>query len=122
MPNYDFRLESQDGSGHYREGTISITDIDMENTGAETPEAAARAILEERERDFAAFALAPEHEAELQAEYGVGSDELPHAAPLDASEEEKADFRGLKVQHRAWLNLHRQEQPYKLKSLKEVTD
>lgn len=108
MPLYDYRTEAQDGSGHFRQGTQQADSKEH-----------ARLVIEERERDFAAFRLSDEHRAELLEAYGADVDELPQAAPVDASEGEKDAFRVLHVKHRAWVNLHRQEKPYKLVDLKE---
>lgn len=128
MQFFDFRLEAQDGSGHYREGTISIGEKDLEVAGAKTAKEAARILLERQEARKVAFQLGDEHVAELEAPpdqggYGRPIGELLdlHPAPLKATEEEKAPFRALNVKHRAWLNLHRQEKPYKLVSLTKAT-
>jgi hypothetical protein len=107
MPLYQFRLEAQDGSGHFRQGTIAASSKEE-----------AKLVLEERERDFAAFTLDDERVAELLQTHGADSlDALPKAAPLKATEEEKAEFRALPVRDRAHLNLHRQAKPYKLVKL-----
>ena len=110
MPTFRFRLEAQDGSGHFRSGT----------TEAETRDAA-KSFLEEREAQFVAFTLDDERAAELCKIYGVESvDELPSPAPASASEADKAAFRELAVRDRSHVNLHRQSKPYKLVSLVEV--
>lgn len=135
MPLFRFRLEAQDGSGHIREGTGNYED-----------EEKAREFLEGRENKFVAFHLSHSLLTELGDTYGfeVPSppqdysdeaaletyenevaavlDQLPYAAPIDATEEEKAEFRKLRVNHRAWLNLHRQGEPYKLVDLEEVSE
>jgi hypothetical protein len=111
MPLYRFRLEAQDGSGHIRQGTTEA-DSDV----------AARNWLELRELQFATFTLDDGRIAELCADHDVETlDDLPAAAPVAASEEEKAAFRALPVRDRSHLNLHRQEQPYKLVELEEVS-
>jgi type II secretory pathway component PulF len=108
MPIYDFHLEAQDGSGHFRQG---VTEAESRQDALD--------FLEKREARIVAFELSEEHEAELEREYGAAGGELPAAAPRDASEEEKAEFRRLRVKHRAWLNAHRQTQPYALVYLKK---
>lgn len=110
MPIFEFRLEAQDDSGHFRSGTGEYESKEI-----------AREFLEGREAKFVGFELNGELEKELLETYGVKSiGELPQAAPVAATEEEKQPFRELKVNHRAWLNLHRQGKPYKLVSLREV--
>jgi hypothetical protein len=110
MPLYRFRLEAQDGSGHFRSGQTEAGSEDE-----------ARVQLGLREYRFAAYKLDPDREAILLEEYDVGSlEDLPHPAPVEASEEEKAEYRGLKGQHRTWLVMHRQAAPYELVELEEV--
>jgi len=110
MPIFHFRLEAQDGSGHFRQGSIESES-----------EAHARMVLEERERDNAAFQLDDGRIAELLDEHGAESlDELPHAAAAKASEAEKAAFRALPVRDRSHLNLHRQTKPYRLVKLEQA--
>jgi hypothetical protein len=112
MPIFRFRLEAQNDSGHYRSGSIN----------ADTKEAA-QLFLEEMERDRAAYQMPTDRQTELCDQYGVaGIEDLPNAAPVDASEDEKALFRQLAVRDRSHLNLHRQEKPYKLVTLEQVGD
>lgn len=110
MPLFRFRLEATDGSGHFRSG--------MTEAGSEDE---ARIQLGLREYQHAAYKLDPEREAVLLETYGVKTlEDLPHPAPVEASEEEKAEYRQLKGQHRTWLVIHRQQTPYELVELEEV--
>lgn len=107
---FDFRLEAQDGSGHFRQGRISAND-----------RAEAKRVLEEREAAFAAFELPEERQAEIAEENGYESfDAIPKVPKMGSSDEERAEFRSLPVRDRAHVNLHRQAKPYKLVKLEEV--
>lgn len=94
MPKFRFRLEAQDDSGHYREGT-----------GVFDSEAEARAYLEQKEQGAAAYRL--------------DTDELKEAekAAKDAASNGVAAPGNV----RAKLALHRQAEPYKLVKLEEVS-
>ena len=110
MPLYSFRLEAQDGSGHFRQGTTEAESKDD-----------ARNWLELQELQKATFRLTDERAAELCDEYGADSvDELPKVPKLGAPQEAKAAFRAMTVRDRAHLNIHRQTKPYKLVKLEEV--
>ena len=109
MELFEVRLEAQDGSGHFR-----ITHLEAED------KAAAKRHCERLEFQKAGFELSQEQIDDLLARYEVASlDDLPKAAPLSASAEEKAPFRALATQDRARLHAHFQEQPYKVVSVKK---
>ena len=94
MPIYRFHLEAQDDSGHFRRGTID----------AESREAA-EAFLMEREAKLVAFRLPVEP---------------PAPPPVDASEDDKREFRGIPTRDRAHAAIHHQTEPYALVALEEV--
>jgi hypothetical protein len=121
---FEFRTEAQDGSGHFRRGQIE----------AESREAA-KAALERQEFQRAAYQIDPDRARQVLEAAGVKVpsaaqladlhkelEALPKPAKPEASEEDKAEFRQFSVNHRAWLNIHRQEQPYKLVHLRKVGD
>jgi len=115
MPVYEFRLDAQDGSGHFRSGRIAADTEDE-----------ARATLQMRELEYQLTALDTDELAELEKLYGallrddLGLDEdasgidavlaLPKEAKMPAS---------LPPAVRAKLALHRQQKPYKLSKLSE---
>lgn len=102
MKLFQFRLEAQDGSGHFRRGTIEAESKDQ-----------ARAILEEREQVSALYRLDTDELSELEAK------EAAHRADLEAKGALTPQTKLLAGRERAQLALHRQEQPYKLTSLSE---
>jgi len=102
MPSYEFRLEAQDESGHFRRGTVE----------AVSKEEAQRFLLE-REEVYALTRLDTEELAELEAK------EEAHRADLESKGLLDSQTRLLAGKERADLAIHRQEKPYKLVSLKE---
>lgn len=111
MPIFRVHLDAQDGSGHFRKTSVEAAD-----------KAEARRIVERLELRRTLFELSADQRAELCARYGVESiDELPKAAPLSASDEEKAAFRALAPRERAWLHTHYQDAPYKVTKIEEVS-
>ena len=93
---YRFRLEAQDGSGHFRRGTID----------AESREEA-EVFLLDREHRLVAFRL-PDADVPVPP------------PPVDASEDEKREFRGIKTKDRAHAAIHHQSEPYELVELEEM--
>lgn len=102
MPIYEFRLEAQDDSGHFRRGTIEAVD-----------KADAKRTLEEREQVNALYRLDQDELAALEAK------EQAHREQLEADGLLTPQTKLLAGKERATLALHRQEMPYKLVSLKE---
>lgn len=102
MPIYEFRLEAQDDSGHFRRGTIA----------AESKDEAKRYLLE-REEVSALFRLDTEELAALETKEAAHRDELESKGLLTSQ------TKFLAGKERADLALHRQEHPYKLVSLSE---
>lgn len=110
---FEFRLEAQDGSGHYRSGRISAAD-----------EASAREYLERQEQRKVDAVL---NEAAMLglAEQVLGADADDAAKKKLAAQFEK---EGLKMNGfsqlpgfaRGALATHHQSKPYKLKTLKAV--
>lgn len=110
MPVYAFRLEAQDGSGHFRRGRIAA---DSEDEARET--------LEGREYEYALTALTTDEIAELVIGYGLGVEEaleLPPEGKISEVTDEQG--RPLPPVVRAKLATHRQADPYKLVELEEV--
>ena len=105
MPLYEFRLEAQDDSGHFRRGTIEAESKDV-----------AKQTLLEREEVSALYRLDQDELAALEAK------EAAHRADLEERGELTPQTKLLAGKERAQLALHRQEKPYKLASLSERKD
>lgn len=102
MPLYEFRLEAQDDSGHFRRGTIDAVDKDE-----------AKRYLLEREEVSALFRLDTVELAALEEKEAAHRDELEAKGLLTPQ------TKLLAGKDRADLALHRQAAPYKLVSLTE---
>ncbi len=105
MKVFEFRLEAQDDSGHFRQGTVE----------AENKSAATEWLLN-REDEYALYRLDTD---ELS---GLESKESDHRASLEAAGTLTTQTKLLAGRERAMLALHRQEKPYKLVSLSERKD
>ncbi len=105
MKVFEFRLEAQDDSGHFRRGTIE----------AESKEQA-KSILLEREEINALYRIEQDELGDLE------NQEEAHRADLESKGLLTPQTKLLAGRERAQLALHRQEQPYKLVSLSERKD
>jgi hypothetical protein len=122
VPRFICRLEAQDGSGHFRESEILITEEDMANAGNDNPKEVAKMILLEREQRKADYRLTTEQFNELAS--------LVHPSDLEARDELaaklvndgiKADgFYDLPGNIRAEVATHHQAEPYDLVSINKV--
>lgn len=105
MPLYEFRLEAQDDSGHFRRGTIE----------APSKELASQWLLD-REEVNALYRLDQNELADLEAK------EAAHRAELESQGLMTPQTKLLGGRARAQLALHRQEKPYKLVKISERKD
>jgi hypothetical protein len=109
MPLYEFRLEAQDGSGHFRQGTIEADTKDV-----------AQATLEMRELEYTLYRLGDDPNWDQAAAEALhGADTLDAALALPKGEKMPAH---LPPKVRAKLALHRQAKPYKIVKLTERMD
>ena len=126
MPLYDFRLEAQDGSGHYRAGTIQSLS-----------EAQARATLTGREQRAAEYRLTQitfdeDHPDGVETPTDAFRERIRNAFPALSAKAQEAltgrlldegigmdGFYSLPGGVRAAVAAHHQAAPYKLVDLKE---
>lgn len=112
MPKFAFRLEAQDGSGHYRVGS-GVFDSEQE----------AREHLEQKERQIVDYRLTIEQVDELVAlalPEGDDKARVKLAKELVDKGLDADGFRGLPPRVRAAVATHQQAGPYKLVKLEEV--
>lgn len=117
MPLYEARLEATDGSGHFR--VTRLQAADKKTAERQVRRLELRRVLYEISDEDAAAILDRVEEASGKRPDSI--DELPKAAPLDASDEQKAAFRALDVADRARLHTHFQTEPYELVSIEAVS-
>jgi hypothetical protein len=127
MPRYEVRLEAQDGTGHFRVTRLDAADKDDAKRQCERMEL--KRVLFEL-TDDQKHELLERYEVDVKAtgpegvltsadlEKGIG--ELPIPAALDASADDKAEFRALAVEDRARLHTHFQSEPYEVVSVEKV--
>jgi hypothetical protein len=117
MARFDFRLEDQD-SHHYREGSITITDEELEETGEKDAKKLATKILEEREQKYADYRLTTEELTNLAGEVHADAEARDELADKLLNEGINTEgFSDLPGIVRGTVAVHHQAKPYKLVSI-----